>query len=154
MTLSCSAPDPRIGLTGKFVSCSEAETIQWGRNFAENLNSGDIVFIIGDLGSGKTVIARGIAHGLGYQGIVTSPSFTLHQIYQGNFTIHHCDLYRLKPGDNLIDFGFEEIFDSDAVTIFEWAENFPVANRLPRWEIRTEIGANEWERNIIWNYLD
>ncbi|MBC8491718.1 MAG: tRNA (adenosine(37)-N6)-threonylcarbamoyltransferase complex ATPase subunit type 1 TsaE [Candidatus Marinimicrobia bacterium] len=143
-----------IDLTGKFVSNSEEETILWGRKFADELKSGDTVFIIGDLGSGKTVIARGIAYGSGYLGIVTSPSFTLQQTYQGKLLIHHCDLYRLKPGDNLIDFGFEEIFDSDAVTIFEWAEDFPIADKIPRWEIRIEIGINERERNITWKYLD
>ena len=154
MTLKDQITANYIDENGRFVSSGEDETIKWGMKFAEKLNAGSCIFLIGDLGSGKTVLAKGISAGLGFEGLVSSPSFTLQHLYQGRVLIHHCDLYRLNPDDNLVDFGFEEIFEQDSVSIFEWAENFPIAENHPRWEVRINIGNSDLERIIDWNFIN
>ena len=141
-------------LKGEFTSSSPENTISFGENFASILRAGDAVFLIGDLGSGKTVIARGIACGLGYDGPLTSPSFTLIKTYPGKYTIHHCDLYRLHPEDSLYELGLEEMLCEDSITLFEWGENFPIASYRPRWEIRIEFGESANRRMIKWKKVE
>lgn len=108
----------------EIISKSAEETYEFGKALGKLLQSGDLVAFSGDLGAGKTCCAQGIADGLEVQDItlVTSPTFTLIQEYQGRVPIYHFDVYRLPREDDLYDLGYEEYFYGDGVTLIEWAE--------------------------------
>jgi tRNA threonylcarbamoyladenosine biosynthesis protein TsaE len=109
-----------------FESHSEEETIELGRQIARELPRNAVVLLIGNLGAGKTTLAKGIISGLGAAepDEVTSPTFTLiHEYGQGR--IYHVDLYRLDTPAQVATLGLEEIFDRDAVVLIEWGEKFP-----------------------------
>ncbi len=88
----------------------------------------EVVLLVGELGAGKTIFAKGIASGLGLEdhGLVCSPSFTLLNIYQAKFPVFHFDLYRLEKSDEIADLGLEDYLDR-GVIIVEWAERIPFA---------------------------
>jgi tRNA threonylcarbamoyladenosine biosynthesis protein TsaE len=73
----------------------------------------------GDLGAGKTTFTKGIARGLGIKRMVNSPTFTILKQYEGNLNLNHFDVYRLEDSDE--DIGFDELFESEAVSVIEWA---------------------------------
>jgi tRNA threonylcarbamoyladenosine biosynthesis protein TsaE len=105
--------------------------------------SGDVFALVGDLGAGKTVLVQGLAAGLGYEGPVTSPTFTLIHIYEGGrLTLYHADLYRLERPEELDDVGLDDLFRQDGVVVVEWADRFPGAippgRRLLRLEVVSE----------------
>jgi len=100
-----------------------------GRRLGALLAAGDVVALSGDLGAGKTVLARGIAAGIGAGGYVASPTFTLIREYRGPLRVYHVDLYRLDRPRQLDDLGLDEILDGTGVVIIEWAEK--AAKLLP-----------------------
>ncbi len=106
-------------------SRSEKETIEIAKWFARRLKSGDVVFLYGQLGSGKSVFVKGALTGLGYRrGIVRSPSFTLMREYAVNgLAIYHIDLYRVEKPQELIQMGYREYFyNPDGIVFVEWAD--------------------------------
>lgn len=111
-----------------FVSNSEEETIELGRKFAEKLVLGDIVCMYGELGAGKTNFVKGICEFFDVGEMITSPTFTIINQYNGNIdgedlVIFHIDLYRMKSENELNSIGFSELLESGyAVKIIEWAE--------------------------------
>lgn len=108
---------------------SEEETFELARTMAAGFEGTEVVLLTGDLGAGKTVFAKGVAAGLGVAdpGRVSSPSFTLVNIYEGRYRIFHVDLYRLERDDEIADLGWEDMLGR-GVVIVEWAEklSFPV----------------------------
>jgi len=100
------------------------ETTHIGQIIGRFLQKGDIVALIGELGSGKTCITQGIARGLNVPEsyYVTSPTFTLINEYPGRIPLYHLDIYRLSGSQDLIDMGYEEYFYGDGIIIIEWAE--------------------------------
>ena len=112
-------------------SLSEEETVELGRATSRGLRGGELVLLVGDLGLGKTVFARGMALGLGIAPEeVSSPSFTLIQEYGGGrLTLYHVDLYRINSDEELATLGLEEILDSNAVVVVEWGEKLPPQQR-------------------------
>lgn len=116
------------------ITSSATETEELGAAFAELLLPGDVVWLEGDLGAGKTVLARGCLRALGVEAVVTSPTFTIARRYGGsNVSVSHLDLYRL--GDNLAgeDPGvFDPEFGDDRITLVEWPRRgegvLPAAN--------------------------
>jgi tRNA threonylcarbamoyladenosine biosynthesis protein TsaE len=106
------------------VSGSAEETLSIGRIIGESLNAGDIVALTGELGAGKTCLAKGIAIGLGVSEnhSITSPTFTLINEYRGNVLLYHFDLYRLIGLHDMEDLGYEEYLYGDGVCVIEWAE--------------------------------
>ncbi|MDQ7844296.1 MAG: tRNA (adenosine(37)-N6)-threonylcarbamoyltransferase complex ATPase subunit type 1 TsaE [Armatimonadota bacterium] len=112
-----TAPRPRAVRT-----TSPAETEGLGRCLGALLRAGDVVALSGDLGAGKTVLARGIAEGAGTRGHIASPTFTLIREYHGPVVVYHADLFRLDEPAQLADVGLEEVLDGAGVTIIEWAE--------------------------------
>lgn len=105
------------------VTRTEAETRDAGQALAALLRPGDTVLLIGHLGMGKTVFARGLAAGLGVPpGDVRSPTFTLVNPYHGRLPVYHVDLYRIEKESDLEELGLEEIPGRDGVAIIEWAE--------------------------------
>lgn len=140
--------------SGDITTDTPEETVKWGNELAAVLKPGDTILLIGDLGAGKTVIARGIAAGTGYTGVVSSPSFSLVKIYRGKLTMNHCDLYRLDPESDLRNIGLEEMIEEEnSITVFEWGEKFPLAKTKPRWEIRIKITGGINQRQINWKNI-
>lgn len=107
----------------EIITRSAEETFEVGRRTGERLQGGAVFLLSGDLGAGKTVFAKGLAAGLDLDPAdVTSPSFTLINVYEGRLRLYHIDLYRLDSGA-CFDLGLEEIFEEEsAVTVIEWAE--------------------------------
>lgn len=108
----------------RFFSESPAATETFGFSLARLLLPGDFIALHGDLGSGKTKFASGIAKGLGVDRAVpvTSPTYTLLNIYQGRIPLYHFDLYRLQGDDDVVDLGFTEYFSGGGVSVVEWPE--------------------------------
>ena len=131
----------------QFQTHSEEETIQLGREIAARLPKRAVVLLIGNLGAGKTTLAKGIVSGLGAAepDDVTSPTFTL--IHEYGACVYHVDLYRLERPEEVARLGLEEIFDRDAVVLIEWGERFPQLMPADRIEIRLDAGSAE-ERRI------
>ena len=133
-----------------FETHSEEETIEVGRIIARGLPKGSVVLLIGNLGAGKTTLAKGIISGLGAADPeeVASPTFTLIHEYGGR--VYHVDLYRLDTRQQVATLGLEEIFDRDAVVLIEWGEKFRELMPAQRIEITLSAHASRPEiRNIV-----
>jgi tRNA threonylcarbamoyladenosine biosynthesis protein TsaE len=105
------------------VSESPEQTSRLGLTLAALLKPGDIVSLAGDLGAGKTALTRGIADGLGCQGAVSSPTFTLvmeHPAGDSGLALYHFDAYRLADSDAFLELGLAEYFDRNGVCVIEW----------------------------------
>ena len=105
-----------------YLSHSETETEKTGEALAARLQAGDVVAYLGDLGAGKTAFTRGLARGLGYQGRVTSPTFTIVNEYEGKIPLFHFDMYRLGDEEELFDIGWEDYLNRGGVCAVEWSE--------------------------------
>lgn len=107
----------------KIISKSVNETLKLGKSIAKNLQPGDILCLFGELGSGKTVLTKGIASGLGIAAAkISSPSFILIRQHTGKLTLYHFDLYRLKSAQDIAALGYEEYLYNDGVVVIEWAD--------------------------------
>ena len=114
----------------EFLSHSEAETEALGQRLTAVLFPGAVVAYEGGLGMGKTAFTRGLARGLGYNGRVTSPTFTIVNEYEGGrLPLFHFDMYRLDNADALFDIGWEDYLDRGGVCAVEWSEQ--VTEALP-----------------------
>ena len=126
---------------------NEEDTKAFGRKLAEELEAGDILALIGDLGTGKTTLTKSVAAGLGVTEDITSPTFNIvNEYHSGRLPLYHFDVYRLESGADLFEIGGEEYFDAGGVCIIEWADL--VAEALPddTKVIFLEYGAQEGER--------
>lgn len=117
------------GETGALRIESAEAMREFGRLLGERLRAGDLVCLRGDLGAGKTTLTQGIAAGLGVQGAVSSPTFTLVHEHPGPLPLFHIDAYRLESAEELWDLGFEEYLRLDGVVVVEWCER--VSEALP-----------------------
>jgi tRNA threonylcarbamoyladenosine biosynthesis protein TsaE len=111
-----------------FSDCAE-ETLALGKKIALKFKGNEVVFLIGELGAGKTVFAKGIAAGLGLENVheVCSPTFTIMNVNRARVPIYHFDLYRLTKDSEIMDLGFED-YIGQGVVVVEWAEkiSFPM----------------------------
>ena len=98
---------------------SPEKTEAFAETLADLLEPGDLLTLEGDLGAGKTTFTKGLARGLGIQRMVNSPTFTILKQYSGRLDLNHFDVYRLENSDE--DIGFDEFFNSEAVSVVEWA---------------------------------
>ena len=114
-----------------FRTESEEETIRLGEKLGAELPPRATVLLIGDLGAGKTTLAKGLVRGLGAGNPeeVSSPTFTLIHEYSGTRKVYHIDLYRIEQARELDSLGLDEIFEREAVVLIEWGERFLV--RMP-----------------------
>lgn len=128
---------------------SEAETEAVGEALAAELAPDGVLLLSGDLGSGKTMLARGVAAGLGIdRREVLSPTFTLIREHQGRVgRLVHIDLYRLEPGE-LGALGLDELLAGPGVKVVEWAERLPAAMRPPSGVVELELRRVEGGREI------
>jgi tRNA threonylcarbamoyladenosine biosynthesis protein TsaE len=130
---------------------SEDQTIEAGRAIARELPRRAVVLLIGNLGAGKTTLAKGIISGLGAAEPeeVTSPTFTLIHEYGGG-RVYHVDLYRLDTEQQVATLGLDEIFDRESVVLIEWGEKFRELMPAQRIEIRMDRGPQDLDaRNIL-----
>lgn len=113
----------------EFVSNSVDQTLAFGRQLGQGLSGGQIIAVIGPLGSGKTCLIKGICMGCGCQDLqdVTSPTFVLINEYHGRLDIYHIDAYRLEGPKQLAMLGFDELVGPRSVLLIEWADKVMAA---------------------------
>ncbi len=131
------------------TTTSPGETIELGRSFASRLRPGDVVALLGELGTGKTRFVMGVCEALGTGGHVSSPTFTLINEYPAPFgAVVHIDMYRIGSRRELRELGIEEYFDDRHVCLIEWAES--VLELLPpeHFEVEFAHGASQQERTV------
>jgi tRNA threonylcarbamoyladenosine biosynthesis protein TsaE len=134
-----------------YRTASEEETIALGERLARELPRRGVVLLIGNLGAGKTTLAKGIVRGRGAaeHDEVSSPTFTLIHEYGADASVYHIDLYRLDEARQVATLGLEDLFDRDALVLIEWGERFPELMPTPRTEIYLRPGpGNNDEREI------
>ena len=136
-----SIDGPATAPISDWISFNERQTFDLGVRLGKQLAGGEIILLNGPLGAGKTVLVKGIAHGLGLdEEDVTSPSFTLVNLHQGRLLLYHIDLYRLDEGAaaaHAVDLD-EILTDESAVVIIEWGErlgHYPLPDDVWRIEI-------------------
>ncbi len=118
---------------------SEQATIALGESLGERLRPGDLLFLSGDPGAGKTTLTQGIARGLGVTVPVTSPTFQLKKSYTGRFRLVHLDLYRLERPEELEVLEPDEL-TSEGITVVEWGDLLKQRLALEYLEIRIDFG--------------
>ena len=124
----------------EIISDSAEKTLDIGKRLAGNLRKGDIVCLFGDLGSGKTVLTKGISSGLGVdKDKVVSPTFVILRQYQGKVMIYHFDLYRLNRPEDILDLGYEEYFFDEGISVIEWADK--LGRLLPREFLKIQLSV-------------
>jgi len=133
---------------------SEEETVAFGESLAAELPAKIVVLLIGNLGAGKTTLAKGIVNGLGaaHPNEVSSPTFTL--IHEYGPTVYHVDLYRLDRAEQVASIGLDEIFDRQAVVLVEWGERFPELMPKRRVEITLRAVGENTREIFIWPRMD
>lgn len=118
-----------------FISSSEGETFRWAEEYAKTLHPGDTVLLDGELGAGKTAVAKGIAKGLGISEEVTSPTYAYINSYEDR--LFHFDCYRITSERQAEELGFADYFDLGGICLVEWSEN--IAGLLPEQVKRVRI---------------
>ena len=136
-----------------FLTRSEADTLSFARRLSPMLVPGDTVLLYGDLGAGKSVMARGIARGMGVEGPMPSPTFTLMIPYEAaGGRLYHFDLYRLSDPDEYYAAGLDEFVGGDGIAVVEWPQMAEI-QPTPALEIDLFRCADEQARLIeIQNY--
>ena len=126
---------------------NEEETKEFGLKIGQEAVPGQVIGLIGDLGTGKTTLTKYIARGLGVEENISSPTFMIVREYHGGrMPLYHFDVYRIGDPEELFDIGADEYFDGDGVCVVEWADM--VMPQLPEDSmfICIEYGASEGER--------
>ncbi|MEI6651614.1 MAG: tRNA (adenosine(37)-N6)-threonylcarbamoyltransferase complex ATPase subunit type 1 TsaE [Chlorobiaceae bacterium] len=141
-------------MTEEFLSHSEHETRQIARQFAASLQPGEIISLSGQLGAGKTVFMRGITEFFNCVEQLSSPTFSLFNIYQGSLQdeevmLHHFDLYRIESLRELEGIGFDEYLSSGYLSFVEWGERFPDYASFYTVTVSLEYAGDESRRIII-----
>jgi tRNA threonylcarbamoyladenosine biosynthesis protein TsaE len=118
----------------------ESATLELGAHLGQALVPGLSVWLMGELGAGKTTLARGVLRGLGFSGRVKSPTYTLVELYTlSRFNLYHFDLYRIADPDEWEDAGFREYFNDASVCLVEWPEKAKGVLPPPDVQVRLEF---------------
>jgi tRNA threonylcarbamoyladenosine biosynthesis protein TsaE len=135
----------------EFETHSDEETQALGRQLAEMLPERGVILLIGELGAGKTTLAKGIVEGRGVARAedVSSPTFTLMHEYGQPVRVYHIDLYRLNMIDEARRLGLEDLFEQPALVLLEWGERFPELLPDQRIEIRLSHKGEENRQIVI-----
>lgn len=119
------------------------ETYALAKRIADTLQGGEVILLNGDLGAGKTTFTKGLAKALGIEDEVTSPTFTILNVYEdGRLKLNHLDMYRVDSADELAELGIEDCFDDESVTVIEWNKFERFAGKVIEINI-TPTGENE-----------
>ncbi len=134
--------------TAQFVSASPKDTLALARYFAQVLKGGEIVFLRGPIGAGKTVFVKGVAQALGLKSSPTSASFSLMKKYHNKqHRLFHIDLFRLEEGE-VFNLGFEEMLeDEQAIILAEWPD--PIRHMLPQDRLEMDFVLQQADQRII-----
>jgi tRNA threonylcarbamoyladenosine biosynthesis protein TsaE len=106
----------------RIITETADQTLEVGKKIGQALGKGAVICLEGPLGSGKTLLTKGIAQSLDIMEEITSPTFTIVSVYRGKSDFYHMDLYRIRNEDELFDLGLEEILEGDGIAVVEWAE--------------------------------
>lgn len=137
----------KIKVMERLIIRNEKETREFGLKLAEQLKPGDVVALVGDLGTGKTALSKYIAEGLGVKQMITSPTFTIVQEYHdGRLPLYHFDVYRVNDVEDMYEIGCEEYFYGKGVCIVEWADLIEEVLPEELIYISIQYGENEGER--------
>jgi len=133
----------------RILSDSLKKTLEIGKKISGRLEKGDIICLSGELGSGKTVLTKGIASGLGIKAQdITSPTFVLiREYHKARIPLYHFDLYRLKSENELLVLGYEEYFYNDGVSVIEWADRLKCI--LPKDCLKIKLSAKGKNRRLL-----
>lgn len=131
----------------KIITASPSETEALGEKIAAKLRGGEVLALFGGMGMGKTAFTRGLAHGLGIEDGVSSPTFALVHEYHGRLSVYHFDMFRVTGWDDLYSTGFFDYLESGGVLVIEWSEN--IEGALPQEAVRIEIQPGEAENERI-----
>jgi tRNA threonylcarbamoyladenosine biosynthesis protein TsaE len=134
----------------RVLTRSARQTMSWGAKLGKLLQGGEIVALIGELGTGKTCFVRGVAQGLdvGSNVWIRSPTFTLINEYHGRLPVYHIDLYRVETRSQLEGLNLSEYLYSDGVSLIEWFEHLPPDEVDEHLELRMAY-ANGAKRELI-----
>lgn len=130
---------------------SEEDTKEFGLNLSKELKEGDVLALIGDLGTGKTTLTKYIGEGLGVRDEINSPTFLIVKSYEGRINLNHFDIYRLHEEEDdvyeaLLNIGFEEYVYSDDICVIEWADY--IMDMLPEYTKYIYIDRIDESRRI------
>jgi tRNA threonylcarbamoyladenosine biosynthesis protein TsaE len=126
----------------EIITRSEQETFDWAKELGSSAEQGSVFALCGELGTGKTIIAKGFAKGLGIDEDITSPTFLMMEMYNGRLPLYHFDLYRIDNVEELDELNFEEYWFGDGVSVIEWAEK--AGRRVPANAVKITL---EWVSN-------
>jgi tRNA threonylcarbamoyladenosine biosynthesis protein TsaE len=116
------SPDHKPAAVNRFLA-TDADTLALGAELASGLETGMVIYLAGELGAGKTTLARGVLRALGYGGKVKSPTFTLVELYKvSSLYLYHFDFYRFNDPAEWEDAGFREYFNADSICLVEWPQ--------------------------------
>ena len=119
-----------------------------GRAIASLVRAGDVLLLAGELGTGKTVLAQGLAEGLDVREAVTSPTFTLVHQYEGRLPFFHLDVYRLERVGELSELGIDELLEACGLVVVEWGDVVAAEMPIDRLEVRLAFGEDDNDRTI------
>lgn len=148
--MTSRGPLPPLAPEGK-LSLTEPEVVAWGDRLGRQITPPLVITLSGELGAGKTTLARSICRGYGVRDDVTSPTFAIvHEYTAPRSRVYHVDLYRLDGPRDLRNIGWDDILDADALVIVEWPER--AAGLLPQDHLPIELRyvAGEPERRILY----
>lgn len=128
-----------------FISKSVEETIEFAKDYAKTLKSGDVVLLDGDMGAGKTAFAKGVAQGLCIEEEVTSPTYAYMNDYDGR--LFHYDCYRIESVEQAESLGLADYFDMGGICLIEWSQN--IAPLLPKKVKRVRIEKTDEDTRTI-----
>lgn len=132
----------------QIISVSANDTLALGKKISKLLCKGDIICLFGPLGSGKTVLTKGIAVGLGIsRDSVISPTFVLIRQYRGRLSLSHFDLYRIKTQREILALGYEDYLYDEAVSVIEWADRLGCL--LPKERLDIRLSAQDSKKRLL-----
>ncbi|MEK6595085.1 MAG: tRNA (adenosine(37)-N6)-threonylcarbamoyltransferase complex ATPase subunit type 1 TsaE [Pseudomonadota bacterium] len=130
-----------------YYLADEAATLAFGKKIAASLHAGLTIYLVGNLGAGKTTLTRGILHGLGYEHVVKSPTYNLVEIYKvSRLYLYHFDFYRFNDYFEWEEAGFRDYFNSDSICLVEWPEK--AGNLLPVADLQLFFSILDTGRSI------
>ena len=136
-------------MSNEALLADEAATEAFGARLAALLQGGEVVYLSGALGAGKTTLCRGLLRAIGHAGAVKSPTYTLVESYAcAGWQVHHFDLYRLRDPLELEDLGIRDYLGTGALLLFEWPERG--AGCMPSPDLELELREHHGARSIRW----